>query len=195
MRRTFVALVLAGVTGFVAAGCGDGNGSADMSHAMPDLAVMNKLNCEGVGSCVYNCLLNQLATSIRACAETVCGPQAKMGSVTLWENAVICGEDYCTGATDMSTPKCVDHILTGDLGTGDELCDPGVSAADCAQPTYMSTVCSPCLIQARNYWIFDQTNPQAPGPPTFMCTMASSADCMGANTMCTQSFAACRNDM
>lgn len=196
MRRTFVALLLAGVSGFAVAGCGNGgNGSSDMAQSLPDLAVTPKLNCEGVGSCVYNCLLNQLAASIRACAETVCAPQAKSGSVALWEKAVICGEDFCTGATDMSTPRCVDHTFSDDMGMGDVLCDPNVSVADCRAATYMSQVCSPCLIQARNYWIFDQTNPQAPGAPTFMCTMASSADCMGANAMCTQQFAACRNDM
>lgn len=197
MRRMFAAWILAGVSGFAVAGCGNGsNGNADMAQSMPDLAAMAKLNCQGVGSCVYNCLLTGMATSIAGCARTICAPMAKTGSEALWEAAVLCGEGYCTGGSvDAGTTKCVDHKLTGDMGTGDALCDPNVTIDQCLAATYQSQICGPCLTEARNYWIFDETNPQSPGPPTFMCLMASSADCMGANAKCAQQFAACHGDM
>jgi hypothetical protein len=166
-----------------------------MSHAMPDLAIMAKLNCEGVGSCVFNCLVTGQATTIVACARTVCAPMAKTGSEALWEAAVLCGEGYCTGNVDAGTAKCVDHLYNNDMGMGDALCDPNVTVDQCLAPTYQSQICSPCLTEARDYWIFDDTNPKSPGPPTFMCLMPSSQYCSEANTQCAQQFGACHNDM
>ena len=88
MRHMFLALVLAAVGGFAVASCGNsnkGNGDmgADMSGASPDM-VATKLNCEGVGTCVYNCVISGQG-DINVCAQVICSKQAKPGSEKKWE--------------------------------------------------------------------------------------------------------------
>jgi len=197
MRQMCLALVLAGVSGFAVASCGSSSHNGDMG---PDLGgsadmVQPKLSCEGVGSCVYNCLLTGQAQDLATCARTICAPMAKVGSEPKWEAAVLCGEGYCTGGADMGTAKCIDQKFTTDMGSGDALCDPNVTVAQCLDPAYVSMICSPCLANARNYWFFDETVPNNPAPPTFMCPDPASADCTGAATKCAQEFTACKNDM
>jgi hypothetical protein len=202
MRKTLLALAVAALGGFMAASCGnssnkgDMGGTSDMGAAPPDM-VVTKLNCEGVGTCVYNCLINGQG-DLGTCAQTICAKTAKAGSVQKWINAVVCGENYCVGDADMMTGKCVEvTVPPSDMGAGGTLlCDPGSTAATCNSPSYMSKVCSPCLDNARNFWFIDEvTDPTTPNPPTFMCADASSADCTMAASTCMTAFGACRNDM
>jgi hypothetical protein len=113
-------------------------------------------------------------------------------------NAVLCGQDFCLGAKDMSNARCVRQPIPADMGPspGDNLCDPGITALQCDDPAYQSSVCTPCLSEARNFWVFDESvNPMNPGPPSFMCPMPTSADCMAAQAACASTFNACLNDL
>ncbi|HEY2746370.1 MAG TPA: hypothetical protein VGL86_17175, partial [Polyangia bacterium] len=93
---------------------------------------------------------------------------------------------------DMMDGRCVEVAMPGVPGSS-LLCDPGTTYTQCTAPNYTSTSCGPCLDQSRNLWFEDpSTNP--PGPPTGICSMPTSADCMGAQTQCATQFAACRND-
>ena len=200
MRHMFLALALAAVGGFAVASCGNSNKGggdmgADMSGGAPPDMVAVKLNCEAVGTCTYNCVISGQG-DLSTCAEVICAKTAKPGSVTKYVNAILCGQNYCTGDQDMMNGKCVSQTIPADMGGGSILCDPGVSESACNSPSYMSTSCSPCLTAARNYWFFDESvDPQNPGPPTFMCPDSTNADCMAANTACATQFNACRNDM
>jgi hypothetical protein len=193
----FLALAVAAVAGFAVASCGSSNKSGpDMTSAPQDMT-MTKLNCTGFGSCVYNCVITGQG-DINSC-QTVCAATAKPGSGKLWLTAVLCGQDYCTGDADMMNGKCVslpDDPAKTAPNDPHTLCDPGVTITQCMSAGYMSTTCSPCLSEARNFWIFDESvNPMNPGPPTFMCPMPSSADCVAAKAACATPFNNCLNDM
>ncbi len=198
MRHTFLALAVAAVGGFALANCGNSNNSSgDMGKDMAgsggtqDMAIA-KTNCMGVANCVYTCISG--GTDINTCA-TQCSKNAKAGSATKWNNAVICGQNYCIGNADMMTGKCIQLPVPGMAGSS-LLCDPGSTYAACSATGYMSTSCLPCLDQARNIWIYDiSVDPANPGPPTGMCSMPTGADCTGAQTMCMTAFNACLNDM
>ena len=199
MRQMFLALAVAALGGFMTASCGNSsNNNGDMGKDMagsgsgPDMVVV-KTNCMGVALCVYTCL-GQPNADINTCA-TQCSKNAKAGSAQKWVNAVICGQDYCVGDADLANGKCVEQAVPGMAGSF-QLCDPGVTYAQCTASTYMSTSCSPCIEQARNFWFEDSSvDPMNPGPPTGMCSMPTSADCMGAKTACMTQFNACLNDM
>ncbi len=200
MRQMFLALAVAAVGGFMTASCGSssnkGDMSTDMASAPPDMVVA-KLNCEGVGTCAYNCALSGQG-DLQTCAEVICAKMAKAGSVQKWVNAVICGQTYCLGDQDMMSGKCISvTVPASDMGPGGtQLCDPGSTVASCTAPGYTSTSCSPCLKEARNFWFIDESvDPTNPGPPTFMCPDPTSADCMAAKTTCATAFGACTNDM
>lgn len=199
MRQMFLALAVAAVGGFLAASCGNSSnkgdmGGTDMNAAPPDM-VMAKLNCEGVGTCTYNCVLSGQG-DLGTCAQVICAKTAKAGSVQKWVNAVICGQTYCEGDMDMMTGKCLEHKFTTDMGMQDILCDTNVTLMDCTASTYMSKTCSPCLTAARNFWFIDESvDPMNPGPPTFMCPDPTNADCIAAKTACATAFNACTNDL
>jgi hypothetical protein len=203
MRQMILALAVAAAGGFALASCGSSsNNNADMGKDMagpaagPDMSIA-KTNCQGYGTCIYTCVSSGQG-DINTC-QTMCSKNAKPGSATKWINAVICGQNYCTGDADMMTGKCVS--LANDPaknGPNDPhtLCDPGVTITQCMASTYMSTSCSPCLSNARNYWFIDESvDPQNPGPPTFMCPMPTSADCTASKAACMTQFNACLNDM
>lgn len=166
---------------------GDDAGGDGGQVQPPDMVVV-QLNCLAMGKCVWACLNG--GTDINTCT-TQCSKTAKPGSATKWTNAVVCGQDYCLGDTDMMTGRCVILSDPGNPGSS-VLCDPGTSFTQCTATGYMSTSCSPCLDQARNIWFEDPSNPS--NPPTGMCTMPTSADCMGARTTCMTVFNACLND-
>ena len=199
MRQMFLALAVAAVGGFMAASCGNSSnkgdmGTTDMNAAPPDMVVA-KLNCEGVGTCTYNCVLSGQG-DLGTCAQVICAKTAKAGSVQKWVNAVICGQNYCEGDMDMMTGKCTSMMLMGDMGSGSILCDTGITYAQCTAANYTSTKCSPCLTAARNFWFIDESvDPMNPGPPTFMCPDPTNADCIAAKTACSTAFNACTNDM
>jgi len=158
--------------------------------AAQDMA-KSPVDCMGVAQCMYSCLGggNDIDTCYTQCSKT-----AKPGSAQKWLNAVICGQDYCVGDTDMMTGKCVEVAVPNETGSF-ELCDPGVTYAQCTATSYVSTSCWPCIEQARNFWFEDSSvDPKNPGPPTGMCSQPTSADCMGANAACSIQFDACRND-
>jgi hypothetical protein len=167
-------------------GGNDAGGDAG-SVPLPDMVVV-RLNCLAMGKCVWTCLNG--GTDLNTCT-TQCSMSAKPGSASKWTNAVVCGQNYCVGDTDMMTGRC---ILVSDPGNpGSQLlCDPGTTFTQCTAANYMSTSCAPCLDQARNVWFEDPSNPS--NPPTGMCTMPTSADCMGARTTCMTQFNACLND-
>ena len=196
MRQMFLALAVAALGGFMTASCGNSSNKGDMggtgdmagTGGAQDMAVV-KANCMGVANCVYTCISG--GTDINTCA-TQCMKNAKAGSFNKWAAAVTCGQDYCVGDADMMTGKCVALAAPGG---GTDLCDPGITIAQCTASTYMSTSCLPCLDQARNQFIYDiSVDPANPGPPTGMCSMPTSADCMGAKTACGTQFNACLND-
>jgi hypothetical protein len=197
MRQMVLALALAAVGGFAVASCGNSNnngdgGTGDMSGGgpPPDLAIA-KTNCMGVAQCVYTCISG--GSDINTCA-TQCSKNAKAGSATKWTNAVICGQNYCLGNQDMMNGKCTSVPVPGMAGSS-LLCDPGLTYAQCSDMNYMSTLCLPCLDQARNIWIYDiSVDPANPGPPTGMCSDPTGADCMGAKNLCMTQFNACLND-
>jgi len=203
MRQMLLALAVAALGGFMTASCGNSsNNNGDMGKDMAgsgsgqDMVVV-KANCMGVALCMYECL-GMPNADINSCFSS-CSKNAKAGSATKWFNAVICGQSYCVGDEDMMTGKCVsvpvDPTKTGP-NDPHQLCDPGITLATCQDPNYMSTSCSPCIEQARNFWFEDSTvDPMNPGPPTGMCSMPTSADCMGAKTTCMTQFSACLNDM
>ena len=202
MRQMILALAFSAVGGFALASCGNSStpsgvdmaGKGDMASAMvgPDMAVA-KTNCLGVGTCVFTCL-GQPGADINTCA-TMCQKNAKTGSFAKWAGAVGCGQNYCVGDADMMTGKCVEQAVPGMAGAF-ALCDPGITYAACTAMNYMSTSCSPCIEQARNFWFEDSSvDPMNPGPPTGMCSKPTSADCMGAKTSCMTQFNACLNDM
>ena len=56
-----------------------------------------------------------------------------------------------------------------------------------------STVCVPCLGNARNLIYGDFTDPMNPGPPTGMCPDPASPDCKG-GAMCSTMMNACIMD-
>lgn len=157
--------------------------------AIPDLAP-TPLNCLGMGKCVYDCL--NAGSDLNTC-DTRCSPKTKPGSASKWNNAVVCGQDYCIADADMKTGRCVEVADPGNPNVF-VLCDPGITYAQCTAQTYVSTSCLPCLDQARNPWIYDTSTDPA-GPPTGMCSMPTSADCMGAKAMCMTQFNACLNDL
>jgi len=183
MRMTFLIVAMA------AFGCGSkgsNGGGVDMSMASDMTAPL--ANCMGMAQCVYVCLGG--GSDINTCA-TNCKATSKAASSQLWVNAVLCGQNYCLGAGDMSAVKCVEVTVAG----GSLLCDPGVPAATCNSSTYMSTSCLPCLNQARNIWLYDiSVSATNPGPPTGMCSMPTSPDCIGAKAECMGAFAACLSD-
>jgi len=197
MRQMFLALVVAGLGGFMAASCGSSsNNNGDMGHDMaggasPDMVVV-KVNCMGMGNCVYTCASG--GTDVQTCI-TQCSKTAKPASSTKWINAVICGQDYCKGNNDMMAPKCVSPLdNTG--APSNLLCDPSSTYAQCSATGYMSTVCAPCIEQARNFWFEDSSvDPMNPGPPTGMCSDPASADCIGAKAACMTQYNACLNDL
>jgi|SwirhisoilCB2_FD_contig_81_4071733_length_766_multi_3_in_0_out_0_2 hypothetical protein len=199
MRQMLLALAVAALGGFMTASCGNSNNNnGDMGKDMagggagPDMVVA-KVNCMGVAQCMYTCIGG--GTDINTCA-TQCSKNAKPNSATKWINAVLCGQAYCVGDADMMTGKCVEVAVPGQAGSF-QLCDPGTTYAQCTatNPPYMSTSCSPCIEQARNFWFEDSsTDPMNPGPPTGMCSMPTSADCIGAKTQCMTQFNACLQD-
>lgn len=199
MRQSVLALVVAAVGGFAVASCGnsnnngDGGGSGDMAGTgggAVDMAVA-KTNCKGMANCVYTCIIG--GSDINTCA-TQCSKNAKAGTANKWIAAVICGQNYCLGDQDMMSGKCVTLADPANAGSSD-LCDPGKTFAQCTDPTYMSTSCNPCLDDSRNMWVLDESvDPANPGPPTFACAHAASADCTGAQTTCMASFNACLNN-
>jgi hypothetical protein len=197
MRQMFLALAVAAVGGFMTASCGNSSNKGDMGSgdmavtAPPDMAVA-KANCLGISQCVYTCITG--GTDVNTCIMQ-CSKNTKAGSFTKWENAVLCGQSYCVGDADMMTGKCIQvQVPNQPAGTFD-LCDPGTTYAQCSATTYMSTSCLPCLDQARNFWIYDiSVDPMNPGPPTGMCSMPTSADCMGAKALCGTQFNACLYD-
>jgi len=198
MRQMFLALVVAAFGGFMAASCGSSsNNNADMGKDMagaagPDMVVV-KVNCMGMANCMYTCIGG--GTDINTCA-TQCSKTAKAGSATKWINAVVCGQDYCKGNNDMMAPKCSSPVDPATGMPSNLLCDPGSTFAMCSASGYMSTVCAPCIEQARNFWFEDSSvDPMNPGPPTGMCSMPTSADCTGAKAACMTQFNACLNDM
>ncbi len=196
MRQMFLALAVAAIGGFMTASCGSssnkGDMGADMAGGMPPDMSIAKANCMGVANCVYTCISG--GTDINTCA-TQCSKNTKAGSFTKWENAVLCGQAYCVGDADMMTGKCIEVPVPNMAGSF-QLCDPNTTYAQCSASTYMSTSCLPCLDQARNIWIYDiSVDPANPGPPTGMCSMPTSADCMGAKTACGTQFSACLNDV
>jgi len=196
MRQMFLALAIAAVGGFMTASCGSSSNKGDMgadmaTNAPPDMAVA-KVNCMGVANCVYTCISG--GSDINTCA-TQCSKNAKSGSFTKWENAVLCGQAYCVGDADMMSGKCIQVAVPGMAGSF-QLCDPATTYAQCSATTYMSTSCLPCLDQARNIWIYDiSVDPNNPGPPTGMCSMPTGADCTGAKNACGTQFNACLNDV
>ena len=103
------------------------------------------------------------------------------------------GTDEAYNQADMKTGRCVEVADPGNPNVF-VLCDPGITYAQCTAQTYVSTSCLPCLDQARNPWIYDTSTDPA-GPPTGMCSMPTSADCMGAKAMCMTQFNACLNDL
>jgi hypothetical protein len=168
---------------------GDMGGTSDMAGGGAQDMAIAKANCMGVANCVYTCISG--GTDINTCAAQ-CMKNAKAGSFTKWAAAVTCGQDYCVGDADMMTGKCVQLAAPGG---GTDLCDPGITIQQCTASTYMSTSCLPCLDQARNQFIYDiSVDPANPGPPTGMCSMPTSADCMGATALCGTQFNACLND-
>lgn len=197
MRQMFLALAVAAVGGFMTASCGSSSNKGDMGADMAgsggaqDLAIA-KANCMGVATCVYTCISG--GTDINTCA-TQCMKNAKAGSFNKWAAAVTCGQDYCKGNNDMMAPECVSPVDPSTGMASNLLCDPSSTFAQCSASTYMSTVCLPCLDQARNQFIYDiSVDPANPGPPTGMCSMPTSADCMGAKAACGTQFNACLND-
>jgi hypothetical protein len=196
MRQMLLALAVAALGGFMTASCGNSNNnSGDMGKDMagaagPDMVVA-KVNCMGVAQCMYTCIGG--GTDINTCA-TQCSKNAKTGSAQKWINAVICGQNFCVGDADLGNGKCVEVAVPGMAGSF-QLCDPGTTYAQCTATTYMSTSCSPCIEQARNFWFEDSSvDPMNPGPPTGHCSMPTSADCMGATAACMTQFNACLND-
>ena len=200
MRHTFLIMVVAAIGGgFALASCGGGgksNGDMGGDMAVTGTAdmVMTKLNCEGVGTSIYNCYVVGGGDPSACVAAAM--KAAKPGSYNKWSAAISCGESYCEGENDMIAPKCVNTFpgndMTASLGL---LCDPGVPYSTCDSQTYMSTSCNPCLDNSYDIWFLDDTDPTAPGPPTFNCLDPSSADCTAAQAACTTAFNACRNDM
>jgi hypothetical protein len=147
-----------------------------------------KTNCEGVGNCVYNCVSG--GTDINTCA-TQCSKMAKSGSFNKWAAAVTCGQDYCKGNNDMTTPKCVSPVDPSTNMASNLLCDPTSTFAQCNAMGYTSTVCLPCLVAARDFWFVEDASG---GPPTFMCPDPTDPDCVGAKTSCMTQFNACSSD-
>jgi hypothetical protein len=198
MRQMFLVLAVAAAGGFALASCGNSSNNGDMGTTDmaggggPTLDMsMAKTNCMGVAQCVYTCISG--GTDINTCA-TQCAKNAKAGSATKWNAAVICGQNYCLGDQDMMNGKCAEVPVPGMAGSS-LLCDPGSTYAMCSAMGYTSTVCLPCLDQARNIWIYDiSVDPANPGPPTGMCSMPTGADCMGAKALCMAQFNACLND-
>jgi hypothetical protein len=193
MRRMIVACALAAAGGFAVASCGNSSstGSKDMATAAPDMTIA-KTNCMGVAGCVYTCIGG--GSDINTCAN-MCATNAKPGSAVKWNRAVICGQNYCLGDQDQGTGKCVEQPVPGMAGAF-QLCDPMTTYAQCTATTYVSTSCTPCIEQARNFWFEDSSiDPNNPGPPTGMCSMPTSADCTGAATFCMTQFSACLNDL
>jgi hypothetical protein len=155
-----------------------------------DLAAA-KTNCMGHAVCIYSCI--GAGADLNTC-QTQCSKNDKPGSAQKWVDAVLCGQNYCIGDTDMMTGKCVEVAVPNMAGSF-QLCDPGTTYAQCSAATYVSTSCQPCIEQARNFWFEDiSVDPMNPGPPTGMCSQPTSADCMGAQAACMTSFDACRND-
>lgn len=191
MRYTFLAGVMAVGLGLALGGCGSSSkGKGDMGGK--DLSGP-KLNCLAFSSCVYDCLA-QNKGDINTCAQNICIQEAKPNTYKKWVAAVTCGEDYCKGVGDGGVAKCTQPDQSPGM-MGDLLCDPGVTYAECNSSTYKSTVCSPCLDEARNFWFYDiSVNPINPGPPTGMCPDPSTADCMGAKAACATEFDNCLND-
>ena len=197
MRQMFLALAVAAVGGFMTASCGNSSNKGDMGADMSggggslDMAIA-KANCMGVANCVYTCISG--GTDINTCAQQ-CSKNTKPNSFNKWAAAVTCGQDYCVGDADMMTGKCIQVQIPGQPAGTFDLCDPGTNYTQCSATTYMSTSCLPCLDQARNQFIYDiSVDPNNPGPPTGMCSMPTSADCMGAQAKCGTQFAACLND-
>jgi hypothetical protein len=198
MRQMILALAVAAVGGFALASCGSSsNNNVDMGRDMagpavgPDMSIV-KTNCMGMANCIYTCISG--GTDINSCA-TMCAKNAKPGSATKWNAAVICGQNYCLGDQDMMSGKCIENAVPGMAGSF-QLCDPGTTYAQCTATSYVSTSCSPCIEQARNLWFEDSSvDPMNPGPPTGMCSMPTSPDCTGAKTACMTQFNACLNDM
>jgi hypothetical protein len=188
MRYSFLLVVLVAATGGgLLASCGKGGDAGDMATS-PDMAA--SLNCIGVARCVYSCLANHQG-DLNTCPAN-CQPLAKTGSTDKWIAAVLCGQSFCTanGNADAGNAKCIE--IPAPTG-GTVLCDPGLTYQQCS--TAQSKVCLPCLDQARNFWIYDLTVSMTnPGPPTGMCSMPSSPDCMGAKAACPNEFGACVND-
>ena len=164
-----------------------------MSGNPPDMTLA-QLNCLGYANCIYNCLPSQ-SGNVGAC-QTMCDAQAKPGTSKKWIDAALCGQDYCLGSPDAGTSKCVDYPVPASMGGGDILCDPTTTYAECSATTYMSMTCTPCLEQARNFWIYDaSTSATNPGPPTGMCPDPTNADCIAAKAACATKFNDCLNDL
>jgi hypothetical protein len=177
----------------VANDAGDDAGTVNMDLSQPAAADLSEIatNCMGMGKCVYTCV--QGGTDVNTCS-TRCSQTAKPGSATKWNSAVLCGQDYCVGNADMMSGRCILVAMPGSPGSS-LLCDPGSTYAQCTSASYTSTSCLPCLDQARNIWLYDDSvDPSHPGPPTGMCSMPTSADCMGATAECMTQFNACLND-
>src|SRR4051794_3319121 len=198
MRQMFLALLVAGLGGFMAGGWGrsskkNGDMGKDMAGAAGPDMVVAKSNCMQMSQCIYTCASG--GTDVQTCI-TQCSKTAKTTSANKWITAVICGQDYCKGNNDMMAPKCVSPVDPATGMASNLLCDPQSSFAQCNAMGYMSTVCAPCIEQARNFWFEDSSvDPMNPGPPTGMCSMPTSADCMGAKAACMTQFNACLNDM
>jgi hypothetical protein len=149
-----------------------------------------KLNCLGIGNCIIQCIIANPTLGIDGCA-TQCAKQGKVGSSAKWQNAFICGQNYCAPPTDM-VGKCVRVTDPANSGST-SLCDPGQTYADCTAQGAPETTCTKCLSNARNFILADfSTDP--PGPPTGMCPDPASPDCKG-GAMCTTLMNACIMDM
>jgi hypothetical protein len=187
LRHTFLALVLAGVSGFAIASCGNNsNNNGDMGPDMSgggaaDMTAL-KLNCLGIGYCVATCT----NSDVQACF-TMCAKMAKAGSQTKFANAFNCGQMYCAPDPDAGMmAACV--RTTDPAGVGPPLlCDPSQTYATCSMNG--PSGCNTCLDNAVGAPLFGDGST----PPTGMCTDPTAPSCKG-GTMCTTQFMACISD-
>lgn len=204
MRYMFLAVLVAAVGGFTLASCGNSSKHGDMGADMAgaggstDMAVA-KLNCLGVGYCIYQCVSGGQG-DFQGCYN-MCNKQAKPGSAMKWANAFVCGQDYCWPPSDMMG-KCVPvDIPPGEPGYVDPgqpgypaqlLCDAGQTYDQCKNAT--TGQCISCIENARNIVYADFSVGPPAGPPTGMCPDPTSPDCKG-GAMCMTVMNTCLGDM
>jgi hypothetical protein len=112
--------------------CPTSNTGLDMSQpGFGPVDASTKNGCNGFVTCLGDCMSVSGAT-FTGC-ENACGSQSRPGTVNLFNNALVCGQNHCLGDLDAGTGKCRmsgstlvnqdgSMIMPSDPGTGYKAC-------------------------------------------------------------------------